>query len=217
MDRFWSTDAELSPAALSMLMEARQTMLPKRLDGPGPDADEWRAWLSSAASAPDHRQVLPWRFVCVPKSQRHRLGDCFAQALLERDPSATDEQMSQAREKAMRAPVLLLLVVDAARGDPDIDLLERVVSAGCAVQNMLLMATAQGYGSALTSGKALKSKALHTLFGLTPNEHALCFISLGNVRQRRPARSRPSPEDYLQTLGETGIVAGFPPAPDTSE
>lgn len=117
----------------------------------------------------------------------------------------------------MRAPVLLLVVVDEARGDPGIDLLERVVSAGCAVQNLLLMATAQGYGSALTSGKALKSKALRVLFGLTSDEHALCFISLGNVRQRRPVRSRPSPQDYLQTLGEKGIIAGFPHATELSE
>lgn len=214
MDRSWSTDPELTPAALTLLMESRQTILPKRLDAPGPDADEWRTWLSSAASAPDHGQILPWRFVCVPQDQRSRLGDAFAQALLERDSSATSDQMSQARDKAMRAPVLLLLVVDDARGDPGVHLFERILSAGCAVQNLLLMATAQGYGSALTSGKALKSTALRTLFGLTPDEHALCFISLGSVRQRRPARPRPSPEDYLQTLGETGVITGFPPVPD---
>ncbi|MCD6666307.1 MAG: nitroreductase [Hydrogenophaga sp.] len=217
MDRSWSTDNELSPAALSMLMEARQTILPKRLDAPGPDPDEWRTWLTSAASAPDHGQILPWRFICVPQDQRSRLGDAFAQALLERDPAATDEQVSQARDKALRAPVLLLLVVDGARGDPGVDLHERILSAGCAVQNLLLMATAQGYGSALTSGKALKSTALRALFGLTPDEHALCFLSLGTVRQRRPARPRPSPEDYLQTLGEAGVMAGFPPAPEPTE
>lgn len=200
-----------------MLMEARQTILPKRLDAPGPDPDEWRTWLASAASAPDHGQILPWRFVCVPQDQRSRLGDAFAQSLLERDPAATEEQVFQARDKAMRAPVLLLLVVDGARGDPGVDLHERILSAGCAVQNLLLMATAQGYGSALTSGKALKSKALRNLFGLTPDEHALCFLSLGTVRQRRPARARPSPEDYLQTLGDTGVFAGFPSAPEPTE
>ena len=113
--------------------------------------------------------------------------------------------------------VLLLLVVDGARGDPGVDLHERILSAGCAVQNLLLMATAQGYGSALTSGKALKSTALRALFGLTPDAHALCFLSLGTVRQRRPARPRPSPEDYLQTLGEAGVMAGFPPAPEPTE
>ncbi|MFP5466857.1 MAG: nitroreductase [Gammaproteobacteria bacterium] len=217
MDRSWSTDAELTPAALTLLMESRQTILPKRLEAPGPDAQEWRAWLDSAANAPDHGQILPWRFVLVPAAQRKRLGQAFADALLERDCAATPEQLEQAREKALRAPVLLLLVVDGARGDASVDLHERILSAGCAVQNLLLMATAQGFGSALTSGKALKSQALRTLFGLTAEEHALCFISLGTVRQRRPAHPRPSPENYVQTLGESGVIAGFSPLPDFSE
>lgn len=105
----------------------------------------------------------------------------FAQALLERDPGATPEQCGQAREKAFRAPVLMLVVVDGERGDPEIDLAERLLSAGCAVQNMLLMATAQGYGSALTSGKALKAASLRALFRLSACEQALCFISIGTV------------------------------------
>ena len=193
-----------------MLMEARQTILPKRLDAPGPDPDEWRTWLTSAASAPDHGQILPWRFICVPQDQRSRLGDAFAQALLERDPAATDEQVSQARDKALRAPVLLLLVVDGARGDPDVDLHERILSAGCAVQNLLLMATAQGYGSALTSGKALKAAGLRALFRLAASEQALCFISIGTVLSRKAARARPAAGAYVSTLdAERGVVPGF--------
>ena len=61
-------------------------------------------------------EPLPWRFICVPQDQRSRLGDAFAQALLERDPAATDEQVSQARDKALRAPVLLLLVTPQLLG-----------------------------------------------------------------------------------------------------
>ena len=134
------------------LIQSRQTILPKRLGGPGPSAAELAQILQAAAHAPDHGQLLPWRFILVPQAARPPLADVFAQALLERDPAATAEQAEQAREKAYRSPVLLLAVVDAERGDAEIDLAERTVSAGCAVQNMLLMATAQGYGSALTSG-----------------------------------------------------------------
>jgi hypothetical protein len=84
----------------------------------------------------------------------------FAQALLERDAAATAEEVERAREKAFRAPWLMLVVVDGPGGDrPDVDLAERILSAGCAVQNLLLMSTALGFGSALTSGKALKSDA----------------------------------------------------------
>ena len=72
-------------------------------------------------------------------------------------------------------------MVDAERGDPEIDLHERLISAGAAVQNILLVATAQGFGAALTSGKALKSGVLRGFFDLRASEHAVCFISVGSV------------------------------------
>ena len=187
--------------AAADLIHARQTVLPKRLLAPGPDADQLQALLGAAAAAPDHGQLLPWRFVIVPRTERASLAEVFAQALRERDASATPEQLDQAREKAHRAPLLLLVVVDGQRGDPAVDLNERILSAGCAVQNMLLMATAMGYGSALTSGKALGSRALRHRFGLQAGEHALCFMSVGTVAARRPARTRPTVADYCSTLG----------------
>ena len=197
-------------AMATALIQSRQTILPKRLGAPGPGAAELAAILNAAAHAPDHGQLLPWRFVLVPEPARAPLAEVFAQALLERDPCATPEQCGQAREKAYRAPVLMLVVVDGERGDPDIDLAERLVSAGCAVQNMLLMATAQGYGSALTSGKALKSASLRALFRLTASEQALCFISIGTVLSRKAARARPVPSDYVSTLdADRGVVPGF--------
>ena len=200
-----STDAHRSDWSLvaAELIRARQTVLPKRLAAPGPDDAQFLAMLDAAAAAPDHGQLLPWRFVLVPDGQRAALGEVFAQALAERDASATPEQREQARAKALRGPRLLLLVVDAERGDPEIDLHERLISAGAAVQNVLLVATAQGFGSALTSGKALKSAVLRRFFALGAGEHAVCFISIGRVASRRPARVRPAVVDYLSTLGES--------------
>ncbi|RZI95946.1 MAG: nitroreductase, partial [Rubrivivax sp.] len=163
------------------------------------------ALLGAAAAAPDHGQLLPWRFVIVPRSERASLAEVFAQALRERDASATPDQLDQAREKAQRAPMLLLVVVDGLRGDPTVDLAERILSAGCAVQNMLLMATAMGYGSALTSGKALGSQALRQRFQLGAGEQALCFLSVGTVAARRPARTRPTVADYCSTLAPAPI------------
>ncbi|MBT9463971.1 nitroreductase family protein [Hydrogenophaga sp.] len=189
------------------LIHARQTVLPKRLLAPGPDADQLQALLGAAAAAPDHGQLLPWRFVIVPRTERGSLAEVFARALHERDATATPEQLDQAREKAHRAPFLLLVVVDGQRGDPAVDLSERILSAGCAVQNMLLMATAMGFGSALTSGKALGSTALRQRFGLSAGEHALCFLSVGTVAARRPARARPTMADYCSTLGPAPVNA----------
>ncbi len=183
------------------LMCSRRTILPKRLAAPGPDSAQLQQILTAAASAPDHGQVRPWRFVLVPAEARAALAQAFGNALLERDPQAGPEQLVQAQEKAHRSPCLMLVVVRADCGDPDIDLPERLISTGCAVQNMLLVATALGYGSALTSGKALKSAVLRALFGLVEGEHALCFISLGTVQSRKLSpRQRPVPADYVSTL-----------------
>lgn len=199
-------DIELATLAAT-LMQSRQTILPKRLIAPGPDAAQLAMILNAAASAPDHGQLLPWRFVVVPQAARADLAEVFGAALLERDAAATPEQQAQAREKAHRSPLLILVVVDGERGDPDIDLAERMVSTGCALQNMLLMATALGFGSALTSGKALKSAGLRTLFGLGAAEHALCFVSVGTVQSRKKARLRPIPADFVSTLGSYGGAA----------
>lgn len=196
-------DATVSefPRAAAELIHARQTVLPKRLLAPGPDACQLQVLLGAAAAAPDHGQLLPWRFVIVPRAERASLAEVFAQALRERDAAATPEQLDQAREKAHRAPLLLLVVVDGQCGDPAVDLAERIMSAGCAVQNMLLMATAMGFGSGLTSGKALGSTALRQRFGLNAGELATCFLSVGTVAARRPARARPTVADYCRTLG----------------
>lgn len=182
------------------LIHTRQTILPKRLSEPGPDAAQLQAILGAAASAPDHHELLPWRFVLVPAGARDRLAEVFATALLERDASATPQQVAQAREKAYRSPLLLLAVVRLRDDDAEIEPHERIVSAGCAVQNMLLMAHAQGFGGALTSGKALQSAPLRTLFGLQPDEQALCFVNIGTVVKARPVRLRPQAAQYVSTL-----------------
>ena len=82
---------------------------------------------------------------------------------------------------------------------PDV---ERIVSLGCAIQNMLLMARAMGYGSGLSSGKALESASLRRAFGLSELERAACFVSFGTVSKARPVRStRPTPTLIMSVFG----------------
>ncbi len=186
------------------LMRARRTVLPRRLVAPGPGDDDLARIFAAAATAPDHDQRLPWRFVIVHPGARAALGEVFAAHLRERDPSASDEEMARAREKAFRAPTLLLALVCTAPPGDAIPTTERFVSAGCAIQNLLLMATALGFGSALTSGKALHSPGLRALFALAPLEQPLCFISLGTVGSAGKPRARPVAADFVRELDAPG-------------
>jgi nitroreductase len=196
-------DPAASPdwAALAAeLMDARRTVLPFRLGEPGPDAAQLQAILAAAASAPDHRCLQPWRFITVPADRREALAEVFVQALLERDPHAEAHDLAKAREKGFRSPFLALIVVDADKGDAEIGLAERLMSAGCAAQNTLLMATAMGYGSALTAGKAIGSQALRRFFGLRVSEQAVCFLSIGTALAHGTAKLRPQVADYVSVL-----------------
>ena len=125
-----------------------------------------------------------------------------AEALLARDPTASADELDQAREKAQRAPWLLLAVCRVRGGDPEVPAHERVLSAGAAIQNMLLLTAAMGLGSGLTSGKALVSDALRGLFALHADEDALCFINIGHVREARKPRPRPPVDAYFSRLGD---------------
>jgi nitroreductase len=179
------------------LISGRQNFTPRRLVEPGPSANQLELLVRSAASAPDHGELLPWRFVHILQDGRTALGEAFRLALLERDAAATTDQQIQAAEKAVRAPCLLLAVLDLGPREKDVPPVEKSVSLGCAIQNMLLMARALGYGSGLSSGRAMDSIALRNLFGLNEHEHAVCFVSFGTVAKARPMRERPAPSRML--------------------
>lgn len=182
------------------LIHGRRTVLPKRLAEPGPDAAQLQRILGAAAAAPDHHDLVPWRFVLVPASARAALGEAFATSLHERDALATPGQVEEARTKAFRSPVLMLAIARTGGGDPEISAAERLVSAGCAIQNMLLLASALGFGTSLTSGKALRSQGLRALFGMQPEEEALCFVSIGTIAGAKRARVRPAVDRYVSEL-----------------
>jgi nitroreductase len=175
-------------ALAQALIHSRQTVLPKRLFAPGPDADQRRQLLLAAAAAPDHGQIRPWRFVVVPEACR---------------ASAAEREAS--REKAFRAPLVMLAVARLgvqradARETP-VPPAERYVSLGCALQNMLLAAHAMGYAAALTSGQAMTSTALRALFALAPDEEAVCFLNVGTADRRKPMRQRPDPSEFVTEL-----------------
>ncbi|GAB3767214.1 nitroreductase family protein [Ramlibacter monticola] len=193
-------DSVLAGEWAAALVHGRRTVLPARLGEPGPGPEQLQRILLAASAAPDHHDLVPWRFVIVPAQARPALADAFEAALRERDPAATPEQFGKAREKAFRSPLLLLAIARLRDEDPEIPANQRLVSAGCAIQNMLLVGTALGYGSSLTSGKALESRALRSLFQVGADEEALCFVSFGTTVGPRRNRVRATPDHYVSEL-----------------
>lgn len=195
-------------SAARALIASRQNVSPKRLVEPGPSAAQLEALLSLAAAAPDHGLLTPWRFIIVPSKERHRLAEAFALALIDRDAGATLDQIEAAREKAHRAPLLMVAVACLDDREPNTPALERMVSMGAAIQNVLLGAHAMGFGAGLTSGQAMASPRLRDLCRLRVGEAAVCFVNIGTVVKRKPAAHlRPLPSMFASELCASDAAA----------
>jgi nitroreductase len=188
--------AEMAAALIS----SRQSFLPKKLFQPGPNQEQLETIFSMAATAPDHNLTRPWRFVICPLECRGLLADAFAKSLLERDPGATDQQVQDAMVKAHRAPLVMLAIVNARGTDSEVPPSERIISAGCAMQNIFLMANALGFGASPTSGKSMYMKPVRDLFGLQDYEDPLCFINIGTPDRSTPLKPRMISSEFVSTL-----------------
>ncbi len=182
------------------LIHSRQHVSPKRLINPGPSPFQKLEILNAAGAAPDHGKITPWHFYEVSSKSRNLLGDLFADALIARDPSATLTQVDEAKQKAFRGPLLLLATVNLNNELDNIPEQEKIISAGCAIQNVLLMANALGFGSGLSSGKALYSQKMRELFLFKDKEQPLCFITIGTISTHKPNKNRPDASSYTSTF-----------------
>jgi nitroreductase len=181
------------------LMVARRHVGLRRLLAPGPGEAALERILEAAAQAPDHGQLLPWRFVLVPQPRRADLGAVFEAALAQRDPAADATARASARAKAQHAPCLLVAILVDVPGTA-IPTEEKLVSLGCAIQNMLLAAQAQGFASGLASGGALDAPGMRHLLDLAPHERAILFVGFGTADTRKKPRVRPRPEQFFSSL-----------------
>lgn len=187
--------ADLASLVLA-LIGSRQSVMPKRLEAPGPDEAQLRQMVDAAACAPDHRGLRPWRLVRIADHQRAALADLFEACTLDRDPVATPDDITRSREKAQRAPVLLLAVLRGEPADDEVPLVERAITLGAALMNLLLAAHGLGYGAMLTSGRAVRTPRFARAFALAPGEQAVCFVSIGSARAS-PRRGRGVAADFL--------------------
>lgn len=182
-------------------MASRRSHSAKRLAGPGPTEIQIERIFGSASSAPDHGNETPWRFVLIQENKRHLLGEAFANALHERDNNASYGDLEKAKKKAFNSPLLALAVCKQDENSGGTKNSERLISLGCAIQNILISATALGFGSGLTSGKAMTSSSLRNLFRINENEVCICFINIGTVSSAsKVTRIRPSIGSFISSL-----------------
>ncbi|MBI5935401.1 MAG: nitroreductase [Chloroflexi bacterium] len=155
--------------------------------------------LDAGNQAPNHHRVRPWRFFVLTGEARARLGDAMAASLLDREPTATPEQLDKTRALPLRAPVIIAVSVDAPT-EERIVAIENVCAAAAACQNILLAAHELGLGAIWRTGVWARDAKVKEFFGLAPELDLIAFIYVGIPDGEPKINERPPAEDRVTWL-----------------
>lgn len=183
----------------------RRSSKPALLSEPGPEANQLTTILLAAARVPDHKKLVPWRFIVFEGEARRRFGERLAEICqtgegLNSSPGVPSEpsdiRLDTERGRLLRAPTVIC-VVSSPRTDVPVPEIEQILSAGAVCFNLCLAANALGFGTSwITEWYAFSDKVSQTL-GLSKKERIAGFIYLGTESEKQPDRDRPQLEDIV--------------------
>ncbi len=173
------------------LLATRRSALAKDMVEPGPDDEQVEKLIELAVRVPDHGKFKPWRFIVFAGEGRKRAGDVLAKQWRALNPEHSNEMIEQQRATFLRAPVVIG-VVSSTEDSKKIPIWEQELSVGAVCQNMLLGATAMGFGCQWISGWAAFDRVVLESFGLEAHEKLAGFIYLGTAGA--PLSDRPRPD-----------------------
>ncbi len=131
--------------------------------------------LEAAVRAPDHGRLRPWRFMLIQGEQRRRFGDLMAASARRRVPALSDGDLERERGKALRAPLIIVVACRVVPGTK-VPVIEQLLAAGAAAQNILLALHAQNCATAWKTGEAAYDGELKKSLGFAADDHIVGFI-----------------------------------------
>jgi len=146
--------------------------------------------LESAIWAPNHKLTNPWEFYVFSGNVKERLARLRGELKRSKFDDPDSEQARKSDQNAYRqlarAPYAVLvcqqLSADPVRAEEDL------LSVGCAIQNMMLVAQSFGIGAFWGTGPLLNHPKTFAALGVREGRRAIGLVILG-----RPAHELPIP------------------------
>jgi nitroreductase len=176
--------------AIDLLMQ-RRSVKPGMLREPGPDAGQLERILRAATRVPDHKKLVPWRFIVFEGEARASFGRVLLKACVaEAKATPTAARLEAERTRLLRAPTVVAAVsrVTPNAAAPE---WEQVLSCGAACFSLCLAANALGFATCWITEWYSYSPAVREALRLGAAERLAGFIYIGTATERQPERERP--------------------------
>ena len=135
----------------------------------------------------------PWRFHVFTGEGRERLVSARQAAVRwaaeKKGESVSEDALNFARAKCFSSPVII--IVSMVGDDKKIVDQENYAACWCAIENLLLAATARGLGSYPSTGDWIDQNFVGPALGLTEKERPVACIFLGYSEQKTMAKRLP--------------------------
>lgn len=180
---------EISNPALDMLLK-RRSVVANNLGEPGPSEDELQQILTAGARVPDHKKLVPWRFLRFQGAARAAFGEVLAEACRAEEDAPSDMRLETEAARFLRAPVVIA-VISSPVDTSAVPEWEQVLSTGAVCQNLLLAATALGLSAQWITEWYAYSDTVRTALRLDDHERVAGFVYIGTAQE--PPKERPRP------------------------
>tara|TARA_R110000868_G_scaffold86206_2_gene241834 strand:+ start:18869 stop:19495 length:627 start_codon:yes stop_codon:yes gene_type:complete len=160
------------------------------LSAPGPDASQVEHLIGIASRVPDHGKLAPWRFVLFEGDARKSFGTILGKVWAVKNNGATDDQIRFEQERFERAP-LVIAVISTVIEQHKIPTWEQELSAGAVCQNLLIAASAMGFGAQWLTEWYAYDPDIKDALGLRSGERIAGYVYIGTATDDVVERPRP--------------------------
>jgi nitroreductase len=156
-----------------------------------PSKEVINALLEAAVWAPNHHMTEPWRFVVIANDERMRLAEVMTGAYVAAAGATapSPEGVEKEKNRPLTAPVIVAVISSPKQAD-NIVPQEEMVSAGAAMQNLLLAAHSMGLGANVRTGAHAYSGAVRRYLEMSQGESLVGFVYLGYPQEPPPPGKR---------------------------
>ena len=183
------TNSQVTDEQLINWIKSRRSI--GNLSIPAPTESQIKAAIDCAVTAPDHKKLQPWRFIVTQGNARHELGRAFLVAAEAKAAQEGDTLSEKDRQKTynmpLRAPVIIT-VVTQMQAHKKVPPFEQMLSAGAAVQNLILALKAQGFSTVWRTGLLCNEPAVKAYFDVGADDYVTAFVYTGSSPCDMPTR-----------------------------